>query len=234
MASSDGLNGASVPKSFMSAKQDEDDLMPTRWSLIARLKNWQDEVTWRDFFDIYWRLIYHSAKHAGCTPSEAEDVVQETLISVAKQINGFRSSPEHGSFKAWLMRLARCRIADQFRRRARRAEVAAGPSPSNEGGTTPLHPADLAVENLPEIWDREWEQQLMRAALEVVRRKVDSKHFQIFHLLVIEDQPIKEVARTLGWSVPRLYLIKHRLSVLVRKEVRKLERGLAASRLTQA
>ena len=59
-----------------------DDLAPTRWTLIERLKKTEDSRSWQDFFDAYWRLIYSAARKMGCTESEAQDVVQETVISV--------------------------------------------------------------------------------------------------------------------------------------------------------
>jgi hypothetical protein len=37
---------------------DPDELLPTRWTLIERLKNWDDQESWRQFFDTYWKLIY--------------------------------------------------------------------------------------------------------------------------------------------------------------------------------
>ena len=38
-------------------KNDPDELLPTRWTLIERLKNWDDQESWRQFFDTYWKLI---------------------------------------------------------------------------------------------------------------------------------------------------------------------------------
>ena len=57
-----------------SMSADPDDLVPTRWSLINRLKNWDDQTSWREFFDTYWRLIYSVATRAGLTDAEAPSV----------------------------------------------------------------------------------------------------------------------------------------------------------------
>src|SRR5882672_375357 len=62
------------------------ELIPTRATLIQRLKNWRDQSSWQDFFDTYWHLIYGVAVKRGLTQSEAQDVVQETMISVAKHM----------------------------------------------------------------------------------------------------------------------------------------------------
>jgi len=66
------------------------ELCPTRQSLLSRLKSWDDQESWKDFFDTYWRLIYNAAVRAGLTEPEAQDVVQETLLSVAKKIPEFK------------------------------------------------------------------------------------------------------------------------------------------------
>ena len=61
------------------------DFIPTRRSLLTRLKNWDDQESWRVFFDTYWKLIYGVAIEAGLTDTEAQEVVQETVITVAKK-----------------------------------------------------------------------------------------------------------------------------------------------------
>src|SRR5437773_2232587 len=85
-------------------KNDPDELLATRWTLIERLKNWDDQESWRQFFDTYWKLIYGVAIKSGLT-HEAQDVVQETVISVCKSMHTFKADPVYGSFKAWLLNL---------------------------------------------------------------------------------------------------------------------------------
>ncbi len=95
------------------------DPIPTRYSLLSRLENWEDWGSWKEFFDTYWQLIYSTAIKSGLTETEAQDVVQETIICVAKDINKFKRDRERGSFKGWLRNLTRWRIADQLRKRVR-------------------------------------------------------------------------------------------------------------------
>src|SRR5438552_2701565 len=68
---------------------------------------------------------------SGSVKPEAQDVVQETLLSVAKKIPEFKYDSRKGSFKTWLMCLIRWRIANQFRKRQRRTE-----SPRIQDGTS--------------------------------------------------------------------------------------------------
>ena len=58
----------------------------TRSSLVRRLSNWEDQSGWQIFFDRYWKLIYAVAVKAGLSDTEAQDVVQETVVAIAKQM----------------------------------------------------------------------------------------------------------------------------------------------------
>ena len=40
-------------------------MLPTRQSLLSRLKNWNDHDGWKVFFDTYWKLIYKAARESG-------------------------------------------------------------------------------------------------------------------------------------------------------------------------
>ena len=60
------------------------DELKTRHSLLARLENWQDDRSWQEFFDKYWRLIFNLARRAGLRPDEAEDVVQNVVVSMSE------------------------------------------------------------------------------------------------------------------------------------------------------
>jgi hypothetical protein len=47
----------------MKAKPDE--IIPNRGSLLGRLKDWQDIESWREFFDLYRKLILSMGANAG-------------------------------------------------------------------------------------------------------------------------------------------------------------------------
>src|SRR5262245_30056173 len=94
------------------------ELIPTRQSLLRKLKDLADDQSWREFFETYSDLIYAMARKKGLSAAEADEVVQETVIVVARKMVTFDYRTD-GSFKAWLMKLANWRIIDQFRRRSR-------------------------------------------------------------------------------------------------------------------
>jgi len=198
--------------------------IPTRYSLLSRLQNWDDQESWRSFFDTYWRLIYSVALKSGLTEAEAQDVVQETIICVAKGIQNFRRDRNLGSFKGWLRNLTRWRIADQLRKRQPNPPGEEPSSDGNPGLAQPTELTDRVDGGLEKVWEAEWQSKLMEAALERVRRRVKEEHYQMFDLNVVRQWPASKVARVLEVNIAQVYLAKHRILALMKREVRALER----------
>ena len=195
------------------------ELIPTRQSLLSRLKDWNDQESWKVFFDTYWRLIYNAAVKAGLNDAEAQDVVQETVISVLKSMPSFEYDTEKGSFKTWLLRLTCWRVVDQLRKRQREICQRKPETRTSTRTATVERVADPVGLKLEAAWNEEWEQNLMEAALERVKRKVDPKQYQVFDLCVIKEWPVARVARALKVNRGRVYLAKHRINNLIKQEI---------------
>jgi RNA polymerase sigma factor (sigma-70 family) len=206
--------------------ENRDDYLPTRTSLLRRLKQWEDQESWRDFFDTYWKLIYSAAVKAGLNDAEAQDVVQDTVIAVAKKIEDFKYDPALDSFKGWLLYLTRKRIALHYRKRERDRGGPARDSEARAVAAELERIPDPAGVDLEAIWDEEWERNLTDAALARVKQQVNPQQFQMFNFYVLKQWPVKEVAKTLGVTVAQVYLAKHRISALAKKEVKRLQNGL--------
>lgn len=201
-------------------------------SLIERLGDWEDQRSWDDFYQTYWRLIYSVSVKSGLSPDEAFDVVQETVLSVAKQWKkGQQYDPAKGSFKTWLMNITRWRISDQFRKKQRNpaAMNQAGGTPDGDGdnrrtATIERMQGEDGEEVLERLWENEWMYNLSEVAIERVKKIVAPKQFQIFHAYVIKEWDVSRVKKELGVSQSQVYLAKHRVGSLLRKEVESLKK----------
>ena len=205
-----------------SGRQDE--LLPTRSSLLDRLRDWEDQASWREFFNTYWKFIYSVAIRSGLSDQEAEDVVQETVLSIAKKMPEFVYDPAKCSFKGWLMHVTRLRIMDQLRRR--QTPLQQSPACDRDSRNTPT------VERIPDpasatqqdaAWDDEWERNLVDAAMEKVKLRVKPEHYQIFYLSAVKGLGTREVARMLQVNIGQVYLVRHRLAKDVKREVERLK-----------
>jgi RNA polymerase sigma-70 factor (ECF subfamily) len=167
------------------------------------------------------------AVKAGLTNQEAEEVVQETVITVSRRIPEFIYVPEVCSFKTWLMNMTRWRIIDQIRKRktdaARPGSGRRGEATSTRTPTVERVP-DPASFDLDGNWEHEWEQHLLEAATAMVKKRVKPEQYQMFALCVFKEWPVAKVAKKLNASLSRVYLAKHRVGVILRKEVARVKR----------
>jgi RNA polymerase sigma-70 factor (ECF subfamily) len=186
------------------------EFLPTRASLISRLRDWNNE-SWQEFFELYWKLIYNTARRYGLSDAEAQDVVQDTMIGVSRNIPTFRYDPERCAFKTWLMNLILWRIKDQVRRRSEHQVL------------------DEAL-NIPEEnafvqqWEVDWERNLINAAIERVKNDVSPQVFQIFAFCVLQQKGVAKTAEVLNISKARVYLARHRVSHRIATEISRLKK----------
>ena len=197
------------------------ELIPTRWTLIQRLKRWDDQESWREFFDTYWRLIYATAIKSGLPAVEAQEVVQETVISVSRKIADFKATPDAGSFKGWLLQMTRWRIADQVRKRHPHEFNGDGGDSSRTSATLRI-PDPVGLE-LERVWEEEWQNNLVNAALDRLQGQISAKHYQIFYLYLIRGVEVEKVAAATGVKPNDVYLVKHRLTPMFEKAIRAVE-----------
>ncbi len=213
-----------------SNTSDRERFAETRKSLIEKLANWEDQQSWEEFYRTYWRLIYGVSLKAGLGQDEALEVVQETILSVARQWKeGSPYDPDKGSFKTWLLNITRWRIADQFRRRQRdpAARSQSGNRRDADGGTRRTATVEgledeSGTDVLERLWEREWKENIARLAIESVKKRISPKQFQIFDAYVIKGWEADRVSHELGVSIAQVYLAKHRVGSEVRKEAEKL------------
>jgi len=203
-----------------------DDRSKTRSSLLGRLKDWGDNDSWQTFFDTYWSLIYGTARKSGLTETEAEDVVQETVLTVAKKIKDFHYDPARGSFRGWLGAIIRSRIVDLKRER-----LPVKPSsirvPEEASRTSRIRRIpDPAPVNFYTVYDLAWREYVREKALELLKEHLSPKQYQIFDLYVNQERPVEEIVTTLGVNRAQVYVAKLRGLKLLKKESQRLEEQL--------
>ena len=200
--------------------------LQTRASLIFRLKDWKDDGTWREFYDLYYNYVYRYARGTGLNHHESEDVTHEVFQRVATNIKKFEPQPQAGSFRRWLGTQARWRVMDKFREKGKlpiadRKQKAS----DSENRTDTLeripseHDEDLRLET-------EWQKQLMESALQRIAQRVNPKHYQVFVMHHLDGWSLKQIASDLKISRASAYVINHRLKAMLEKEVQGLVEDL--------
>ena len=214
------------PKDKPPPKEERTSSSPqTRKTLIEKLDNWDDWSSWDEFYRTYSSFVFHVARKSGLSDDEASDVVQETFIGVAKNLQKKKFDTSQGSFKSFLLNQARWRILDQFRRRKKQQDREANIhfEGDDERRTAPIDRcADPKGMTLEKLWDKEWQEQNMELALRRVRSLVSPRQFQIFSCYVIKGWTPERVREELGVNAAQVYLAKHRVGRILKKEAARL------------
>ena len=200
---------------------------PERETMQRALRG--DVEAFEEVIALYGRRLYAVAFGVLGNAAEAEDVVQETMISVAKHMPNFTYDQSAGSFKGWLLNLTRWRITDQIRKRGLLTVEPFSAEPITN--LYPLSPGERAADplampasqTLDQLWDAEWQLNLLEAAVKKVKLLLDPQKYQVFDFYVNKNWPAEKVAATFGISVSQVYLAKHRVTEMIAAEVKKLE-----------
>lgn len=211
--------------SLLIMPRQADELIPTRASLIARLKNVQDDSAWNDFYRTYEKLIYGVARKSGLSDAEAQDVVMETMASVVKHMPEFNYDAARGSFKAWMLNKTRWLIIDHLRKGRRLADRRAQSSITTRTRTVDKV-IDTKIKSVTEVFEVEWEKNVLNAAVANVKRRLDPQKYQIFDFYVNKDWPPEKVAAKFGVSIELVYTAKSRITEMIKKEAKLLEKEM--------
>lgn len=199
------------------------DSLQTRQTLLSRLRDLDDDASWRRFFDLYWRLLYNFARKSGLDDVAAREIVQDTVISLARKMPEYQYDPAKGTFRQWLMRITRRRVVDHLRRQYRQPLIADVMPEALED--LPEHAATVTdrAQTFEAAWDEEWERATFDSALARVRETTNPRHFQAFDYCVLKEWPVTKVADTLGMNAAQVYLAKHRVAQAMKRAVRQIE-----------
>lgn len=189
----------------------------TRASLILRLQNAADVAAWDEFVRIYSPVVYRVAIGRGVQAADAQDIVQEVMLSVARSVSQWLERTDRGSFRAWLLRIARNQSFDLINARATR-------SLGIDGSEAEKLLADLAArEELSTELDLQYERGLFRWAAEQVRDSVAEHTWQAFWLTRVEGLSVEEAAIRLDVRPGNIYFARSRVMARIRERVNQYE-----------
>ncbi len=124
------------------------------------------------------------------------------------------------------MHLAKRRIADHFRKRNRQVPNEVLPVSDDSGRDSLEQIPDPAGSAIDAVWEEEWRNNLLTAALDVAKEQVNPKQFQIFHCRGVKGWPVAQVVKALDIKGGQIYLAKHRVGGVLNREQQRLEKEL--------
>jgi RNA polymerase sigma-70 factor (ECF subfamily) len=185
----------------------------TSVSLLERLSDQPTDPDWTRLFALYQPLLRSWALRAGLGDADADDLVQETLTVVVREVAEFdRGRP--GEFRSWLRAILTNRLRDFFRNRQAHP-VATGGSDFLDR----LDQLEAADSELSKLWDLEHDRHVAGKVMKIVQNDVEAATWQAFHRQVIDGIPASTVAVELGLSRNSVLLAKSRVLKRLRAEL---------------
>jgi RNA polymerase sigma-70 factor (ECF subfamily) len=188
--------------------------METSVSLLGRLAGNPTDDDWRQLYDLYRPLLRTWMARAGVAASDVDDLVQDVLLVVYREVAGFERR-HHGAFRAWLRTILANRVRNHFRGQKYR--------PTATGDNDFLRRLDELESPdsaLSRQWDREHDDHVVTAALmQRVQGDFSPATWQAFRRYVLEGEPAARVAEALGLSLNAVLLAKSRVLKRLRQEL---------------
>lgn len=188
----------------------------TRQSLMIRLSASDNEAAWDEFVSIYRPVIVRVAIARGLQPSDADDLAQQVLMSVAKHIKTWESNPQRARFRTWLGHVIRNAAVNALSRRA---------ADRGLGGTESMRMFNQQANRAgdSEALELQWRREAFRWAADQIRDEFKNETWEAFWLLAVESLSPVEVAKRVNKSVGAVYVAKSRVMQRLQQKVRQLE-----------
>lgn len=165
----------------------------------------------------YERRLYGLAMRIVRHRQDAEEVVQQTFVSVIEHLESFR---EESSFHTWLMRIAANHALALLRKRGKRTTVEFREGRSEEGYGDLPHPQFIAKwrETPADLAERRETAQLLRGALD----ELDDKYRLVFLLRDIEGLSTAETAEAMGITEANVKVRLLRARLMLRERLTRV------------
>jgi RNA polymerase sigma-70 factor (ECF subfamily) len=182
-------------------------------SLLERLRLRPDPASWQRLVDLYTPLIAGWLRGLGVQPADADDLTQDALATVVREVPEFQHNLRPGAFRRWLRGIVLNRLRS-FRRA--RQPVPAGGNPFLEQALDSLEDPDS---DLTRRWDEEHDRHVVRRLLELIAPEFEPATWGAFRMVVLEGKPTREAAVALALSPNAVRIAKSRVLSRFRQEI---------------
>jgi RNA polymerase sigma-70 factor, ECF subfamily len=189
----------------------------TSLSLLDRVCVDRDERAWRDLASVYTPLLHGWLRRYQVQASDADDLTQDVLLVVSRELPAFQHNGRPGAFRAWLRGILVNRVRHFWRSRKQRPFA---------GGDSELERAIAQLEDPHSGLSREWERQhdrhLMQQMLARLENRLNESTLRAFRRVVLDGLSPEQVAQELGLSPNAVVIAKCRVLKALRHEARGL------------
>lgn len=185
----------------------------TSLSLLECASRPEDSQSWSRFVGVYSPLLRHWLNRFQIQTSDADDLIQDVLIVVARELPNFEHSQRKGSFRSWLRKILINKLRGFWR--------SANYRPTATGATSlqqQLNELADAASATSRLWDKEHDEFVMKRLMDQVRSRFSEQTWEAFRRQAVDGHSARKVADELEMKVNQVYLAKSRVLSALRRE----------------
>jgi len=185
----------------------------TSISLLERLRLSADSADWNRLVELYTPLIRGWLLRHDVPAADADDLTQDVLGVVVRELGDFQHNQRTGAFRAWLRTIAVNRLKGYWRGR----QHAPQPAGDSEAARR-LEQLEDPHSSLSQLWDQEHDRHVMGRLMQLIEPEFPLAWWQAFRRHVVEGVRASAVAAELDVSVNVVLLAKSRILRRLRQE----------------
>lgn len=193
----------------------------TSISLLDRARIDTESDAWRELSEIYTALLISWMRRYDLQTSDADDLVQEVLLTIARELPMFEHSGRTGAFRSWIRTILAHRMQNHWRSRRYRPAAKGGSSVLDE-----LRALEDAHSSVSQIWDSEHDRHVLSKLLAGLRGRFQENTWQAFERQMLNGESPDLVATALNMPIHSVYVAKSRVLNALRSEAAGLVDGL--------
>jgi RNA polymerase sigma-70 factor (ECF subfamily) len=178
-------------------------MLDTPRSLLQRIAESSAEADWRRLVALYQPFIGKWLGRAGIPTADADDLTQEVLTVVVKELPGFEHSERVGAFRNWLRTVVVNRTRGYWRSKQTR--------PKEQDGEAAIALLEDPSSGLSGEWDREHDAYVVRQLLESLEGEFSPTTWAAFRRQMMDGAKAAEVAAELGLTTNAVLVAKSRV-----------------------
>lgn len=185
----------------------------TSLSLLERARANPRDGSWDKLVEVYSLLLRGWLTRFDIQAVDADDLVQEVLVAVSRDLPQFQHSGRPGAFRSWVRTILIHRVRDFWRSRRYRPVVA--------GGSTPFERLEQLADDRSELsreWDLEHDRHVMARLLEQVKPHFEAKTWNAFQRQIVDGQRADAVAAELEMPLNSVYVARSRVLSALRRQ----------------
>lgn len=192
-------------------------MMPTSLSLLERLRTQADDAAWERLVNVYRPWILRWLCRHGLPECDAEDLAQEILLVVMRELPHFQHNQRAGAFRSWLQKIIVHRLQNFVRSKRYR--------PQASGDTSFLERLNELADSdslLSRHWNQEHDRNVIQRLLAYIEPDFEETTWRAFRAVMLDGESPGAVSARLGISVNAVLLAKSRILARLRQEGRSL------------